>query len=166
MFLQYSVLCELRTLSPTLGQAIRVRVNCQTYVRGYSYVHLNSSWLIQISRKHQTFIYHVTIQAWSAVYANLNILIYASNSARKQIHNHWTWGLKWPCTTRSPWISGQASSRVLEFQSSRPRLRVWLDCMLALLLPWSYWLYMNIRKTLILLSFQINSVLFLSDSKV
>ena len=50
----------------------------------YVYVHSNSSRHIKISRKHQIFICHVTIQAYNRPLRKPEFLIEASNSARKQ----------------------------------------------------------------------------------
>ena len=50
----------------------------------YVYVHSNSSRHVKISRKHQIFICHVTIQAHNRPLRKPEFLIDVSNSARKQ----------------------------------------------------------------------------------
>ena len=66
----------------------RVRVNnCQTYVRGYVYVHSNPNGRIKISRKRHIFIFHVKIHALPAVYADVNILIHASKVRVNKLNN-------------------------------------------------------------------------------
>ena len=50
----------------------------------YVYVHSNSSRHIEISRKRQIFIRHVTIQAHNRELRKPEFLFEASNSARKQ----------------------------------------------------------------------------------
>ena len=50
----------------------------------YVYVHSDSSRHIKISRKHEIFICHVTIQAHNRSLRRPGFLIEASNSARKQ----------------------------------------------------------------------------------
>ena len=71
----------LRALLLTRDYSTRVHVNCQTYIRGYVYVESNYNWRNEISHKRHIFICHVNIYALSAVYADLNILIHASESA-------------------------------------------------------------------------------------
>ena len=50
----------------------------------YVYVQFNSSRHITISRKHQIFICHVAIEAHNRPLRKPEVLIEASNSARKQ----------------------------------------------------------------------------------
>ena len=56
----------------------------RTYVKLNVYVHSNFDWRTKIPRTRHFSIYHVTIHAQSAVYANLNILIYVNEIACKQ----------------------------------------------------------------------------------
>ena len=59
-------------------------LNARWVKLSYVYVHSNSSRHIKISRKHQIFIFHVTIQAHNRPLRKPELLIEASNSARKQ----------------------------------------------------------------------------------